>query len=103
MSQEDASPDLAQPPSGDRSTTFQAVQGEPEHYSGEALLVSAYAILWVILLAWVALVWRKQNALDARLDDLEREIDKADAAASPGGAARGAGHDQRASLDKRAP
>jgi hypothetical protein len=73
MSQDVQAPDS-------RSTTFQAVQGESEHYSGEVLLVSAYAVLWVILLSWVALVWRKQSALDARLDDLEREIDKAAAA-----------------------
>jgi CcmD family protein len=66
----------------DRSTTFQAVQGEPEHYSGETLLVSAYAVLWMILLLWVAFVWRKQSTLDARLDDLEREIDKASAASA---------------------
>jgi CcmD family protein len=65
---------------GDRSTTFQAVQGEPEHYSGETLLVSAYAVLWTILLLWVAFVWRKQSTLDARLDDLERELDRASAA-----------------------
>ena len=62
----------------ERSTSFQAVQGEAEHYSGETLLVSAYAIIWVIVFGWVAFVWRKQNALDTRLDDLEREIDKAD-------------------------
>ena len=61
-----------------RSTTFQAVQGEPEHYSGEMLLVSAYAIVWLVLFAWVAFVWRKQNGLDVRLIELEREIDKAD-------------------------
>jgi hypothetical protein len=62
----------------DRATTFQPVTGaQPEHYSGEVLLVSAYAILWVILIAWIALVWRKQSALGARLADLEREIDKA--------------------------
>jgi hypothetical protein len=59
----------------DRATSFQAVQGEPEHYSGETLLVSAYAVLWVIVLTWVALVWRKQAALTLRLDDLERVID----------------------------
>jgi hypothetical protein len=62
---------------GGRSTSFEAVQGQSEHYSGEALLVSAYAILWAILLFWVAFVWRKQSALDRRLDSLEREIDKA--------------------------
>ncbi len=61
----------------DRATSFQAVKGEPEHYSGETLLVSAYAVLWVIILVWVALVWRKQAALTVRLDDLERVIDDA--------------------------
>jgi hypothetical protein len=61
----------------DRATTFQAVKGEPEHYSGETLLVSAYVVLWVIILVWVALVWRKQAALTLRLDDLERVIDDA--------------------------
>jgi hypothetical protein len=67
----------------DRATTFQPVTGpQPEHYSGEVLLVSAYATLWVILIAWIALVWRKQSSLGARLTDLEREIDKA-AAAKP--------------------
>jgi uncharacterized protein HemX len=68
----------------DRATTFQAVKGEPEHYSGEALLVSAYAVLWVIILAWVALVWRKQAALTTRLDDLERVIDEAAKKPQPG-------------------
>jgi hypothetical protein len=58
----------------DRATSFQAVKGEPEHYSGETLLVSAYAVLWVIVLLWVALVWRKQAALALRQDDLERVI-----------------------------
>jgi hypothetical protein len=61
----------------DRATTFQAVKGEPEHYSGEGLLVTAYSALWVIVLAWVALAWRKQAALASRLDDLERVIDEA--------------------------
>jgi hypothetical protein len=65
-----------------RATTFQPVEGPSQHYSGEALLVTGYAILWVILLSWVGLVWRKQRGLDARLAELEREIDKA--AASSG-------------------
>jgi CcmD family protein len=63
---------------GDRATTFQPVQGpQAEHYSGEVLLVSAYAILWVILFAWIALLWRKSSRLDSRLDELERVIDRA--------------------------
>jgi hypothetical protein len=68
----------------DRATTFQAVKGEPEHYSGETLLVSAYAILWVIVLVWVASVWRKQAALTTRLDDLERVLDDAAKKQRPG-------------------
>ena len=62
----------------DRATEFQAVQGNPsEQYSGATLLVSAYAVLWVVIFGWIALVWRKQRALDARLADLERVLDKA--------------------------
>ncbi len=67
----------AQETANDRATSFQAVQGGGEHYSGEVLLVSAYAALWAILLLWVAMVWRKQTSLLVRLDDLQREIDKA--------------------------
>jgi CcmD family protein len=65
---------------GDRATTFQPVQGNAgEQYSGATLLVTAYAVLWVVLFAWLAIVWRKQSALAARLGDLERVIEKAGA------------------------
>jgi len=78
--------DIQPSPSGtpdDRSTTFQAVEGNAkEQYSGGALLVTAYAALWVVLFVWVATVWRKQGAISARLADLERVIDKADQAAA---------------------
>jgi hypothetical protein len=68
----------AREPPSDRATTFQAVQGgEAEHYRGEVLLVSAYAIVWVMVLSWVALMWRKQSAMGARLDDLRRVLEKA--------------------------
>jgi hypothetical protein len=61
-----------------RATTFQAVQGpQAEHYSGEVLLVSAYAILWVILLAWIAAIWRKQATMNARVAELEKILDRA--------------------------
>ena len=69
----------------DRATEFQAVQGNPtEQYSGAVLLVAAYAVLWVVIFAWIGLVWRKQRGLDARLSDLERVLDKAAAAADKG-------------------
>jgi hypothetical protein len=77
----------------DRSTTFQAVEGnQKEQYSGGTLLVIAYAALWLVLFAWVAIVWRKQSALHARLADLERVIDEADAdAAKRDGGGKGEG------------
>ena len=65
------------PSPDDRSTDFHAAQGEPQQYSGETLLVSAYSLLWVVLMVWVAIGWRKQSRLTQRLDDLERAIDKA--------------------------
>jgi hypothetical protein len=71
-------PTPAPPSVNDRATTFQAVEGaQPEHYSGEVLLVSAYAAVFVILIAWVALIWRKAGAMGDRLTALEGEIDKA--------------------------
>jgi hypothetical protein len=71
-------PTAASPSVNDRATTFQAVEGaQPEHYSGEVLLVSAYAAVFVILIAWVTLIWRKAGAMDERLSALEQEIDKA--------------------------
>jgi hypothetical protein len=68
-----------QPPSpSDRSTTFQAVEGnQTEQYSGGTLLIAAYSALWIVLFAWVAIVWRKQGAIGQRLDELEKVIDKA--------------------------
>jgi hypothetical protein len=78
----------------DRATTFQAVKGEPEHYSGEGLLVSAYAALWVIVFVWIALVWKKQTGLSSRLADLERVIDES--ARGKGKAAARAGEGAKA-------
>jgi hypothetical protein len=60
-----------------RSTTFQPVEGGPEQHSGSTLLVEAYVILWVILMAWLLLTWRRQKTIGARLDDLEKAIDRA--------------------------
>jgi hypothetical protein len=33
--------------------------------------VAAYSVLWMVLLAFVFLGWRRQAALDARIADLE--------------------------------
>jgi hypothetical protein len=74
------SPSASSAPSSpdDRATSFQPVEGNPtEQHSGTTLLVEAYVVLWVILMTWLLLLWRKQKGLNARLDDLERAIDKA--------------------------
>lgn len=76
-SDQTSAPAAAQKPDDGRSTTFQAVEGGAETRSGSTLLVEAYVVLWLILLAWIVLLWRKQAGLNARLDDLERAIDKA--------------------------
>jgi CcmD family protein len=60
-----------------RSTTFQSVEGGPETHSGANLLVAAYAVLWVILMAWLFSLWRKQANLHAKIDDLEKTLDRA--------------------------
>jgi CcmD family protein len=82
-------PEGSQTP-GDRATTFRAVTGEPEHYSGEKLLVGAYAIVWVVVFAWVAGVWRKQRSMTQRLEALEAEIARAVAARAKADGPRGA-------------
>ncbi len=60
-----------------RSTTFQSVEGGPETHSGSNLLVAAYVVLWVILMAWLFGLWRKQANLHAKIDDLEKTLDRA--------------------------
>jgi CcmD family protein len=60
----------------DRATTFQAVEGGEQH-SGAVLLVEAYAAIWLFLLGFVLLQWMKQAKLHARLDELEKVVDRA--------------------------
>jgi hypothetical protein len=60
----------------DRATEFTAVDGG-EHYAGSTLLVEAYAAIWLVMMAWIFLLWRKQATLGERLDGLERTIDRA--------------------------
>ncbi len=66
-------------PAENRATDFKPVEGG-EHYSGSTLLVEAYAAIWLILMFWLVLLWRKQASLTSRLDGLEAAIDRAAAA-----------------------
>jgi CcmD family protein len=64
----------------DRKAEFTAVQAAPgaeEQYSGSTLLVVAYLAIWVILMAWIFVLWRRQASLSTRLDGLEAAIDRA--------------------------
>jgi len=61
----------------DRSQAFRAVEGGTEVQSGSVLLVEAYAAIWIILMAWLLVLWRKQRELHGRLDQVERTIDRA--------------------------
>lgn len=65
-------------PADDRATDFKPVEASSgERYSGSTLLVEAYAAIWLILMLWLVLLWRKQASLTARLDGLEAAIDRA--------------------------
>jgi len=70
----------AQPTQGtaqERAATFEATTGGGNMQSGEMLLIEAYALIWMLLMGYIFLVWRKQKSLHARLDDLEKAIDRA--------------------------
>jgi hypothetical protein len=74
----------------DKGGPFHKVEGAPQgevmevDKFGATLMVEAYVVLWLLLMGWIALVWRKQAAMHTRLDDLERTIDKAAAADNAG-------------------
>ena len=42
-----------------RAATFRAVEGGTETHSGTVLLVEAYAAIWLILMGWLLMLWRK--------------------------------------------
>ncbi len=67
---------------------YVAVEGS-EHFNGSTLLVEAYAAIWVVLMGWIYLLWRRQTTMTERLDDLERTLDRAAAAAEKKAKAKG--------------
>ena len=78
-------PGLAQPaPSAqpatpsERATEFVAVEGGKETTSAEALLVSAYLVMWTVLFAFLWFGYRRQQKLETRLGDLEKALGAAE-------------------------
>jgi CcmD family protein len=69
-----------------RATSFEAAPADAtEHYSGPKLLVGAYAALWLVIFAWVVVMWRKQRALDTRIAELDQVIEGAARRKPPAG------------------
>lgn len=58
----------------DRKTEFVAVSGGRESTSAEVLLVSAYAIMWIFLLVFLWLGWRRASQLRLKLERLENAL-----------------------------
>lgn len=62
---------------GDRASAFRAVTGNTETVNGGALLVVAYAFVWLVVMAVVARIFLRQTSVAAKLDALEGEVKKA--------------------------
>jgi len=70
----------------DRATDFQAVDGNVgEQFSGYRLMVEAYAAIWLIMMAWLFFIWRKQADITERVKGLEVAIDRAEQRMQSGG------------------
>jgi CcmD family protein len=62
---------------GNRSQEFVPVTGGPtETSSAEGLLIAAYVLMWAILMGFLLLTFRRQAAIDKRLEELERALPK---------------------------
>lgn len=71
---------LAEEEPGDRAASFKAVTGSrEEEVSGGTLLLSAYALIWVSLLAYVFRLVRLHKNVDENLARLQQDLSKATA------------------------
>jgi CcmD family protein len=57
-----------------RSTEFVAVQGGGETTSAASLLISAYMVMWAVLLGFVYFSWRRQGRVEVRISELEKAL-----------------------------
>ena len=58
----------------DRTDQFVPVQGGTETTSAAEMLVIAYTLMWLLALLFVYLTWRRQNALDRRISELQNAL-----------------------------
>jgi len=60
-----------------RSQEFVPVTGgATETSSAEGLLITAYVLMWAILMGFLFVTFRRQAAVDKRMSDLERSLSK---------------------------
>ena len=60
-----------------RAQEFRPVTGgSTETSSAEALLITAYVLMWAILMGFLFATFRRQAAVDKRLGELERALPK---------------------------
>lgn len=63
-------------PADTPTTAFETGTSKDDPMRNFGFTVSAYAILWAVLLGFLFLGWRRQAALDARLSSLEGALSK---------------------------
>lgn len=71
---------------GGRAATFQRATDSHERVPGGTLLVSAYAVIWVLLLGFVALQFRRTKRIEAEVDRLTKALRDAGKDGGSGGA-----------------
>lgn len=62
----------------DRSQEFVAVQGGAETASASTLLVTAYIVMWALLMAFLFMSFRRSQRIEARLAGLEQALSRHD-------------------------
>jgi hypothetical protein len=65
-----------QPGVQERSTQFVPVEGGTETTSAATFLVAAYVLMWLCVLAFILLTWRKTRSAQAQVERLERALAK---------------------------
>jgi hypothetical protein len=61
----------------ERAQEWKPVTGASQETSSAAgLLITAYVLMWAILMGFLFMTFRRQAAVDKRLNDLERALPK---------------------------
>jgi len=67
-------------PNASQKPTYETAPGGEtgEQYNGYTLMVEAYAAIWLVLMGWLVLLWRRQADLTHRVHGLEAAISRAE-------------------------